>query len=69
MSHRDRIRLSDLYSGDRRTTDERVRGLADRKTIPHPLQGVHYADGTMPGSHARRYEPRAPLRTTERLGR
>ncbi len=37
--------LADLYSGDRCGT---AADLAEQVTIPHPLHGVPYADGTYP---------------------
>jgi len=41
-------RLSDLYDADLRATDATARRLASELTIPHPLEGVTYADGTYP---------------------
>lgn len=49
------VTLSDLYDADRRTRDPEVRELAGRKTIPHPLRGVQYADGIKPCTHAKKH--------------
>lgn len=38
--------LSDLYDPDLRATDELTHRLAAKVTIPHPLAGITYADGT-----------------------
>lgn len=48
------MRLSDLYDADRRTRDPQAARLASEMFIPHPLEGVTYADGTEPSRAAYR---------------
>lgn len=55
MTPDDRRVLSDLYDGDKRVRDAVTRRLAAGRTIPHPLNNVHYADGVSLCRHAKRH--------------
>lgn len=44
-SERHSITLSDLYDADARRVSPSIYSLADRTLVPHPLDGVGYADG------------------------
>lgn len=45
-TERDSITLSDVYDPDARATSPIIASLAERVLVPHPLDGVAYADGT-----------------------
>lgn len=47
--------LSDLYEADQRTRDPKIRELADKSLIPHPLNNVRYGDGISKCRHARKH--------------
>ena len=46
--------LAELYDADKRTRDPRIRELAAKYTIPHPLNNVQYADGISWCRHAKK---------------
>ncbi|MDP9904593.1 hypothetical protein [Arthrobacter bambusae] len=48
--------LAELYDADKRTRDPRIRELAAKNTIPHPLNTVQYADGISRCRHAKRHQ-------------
>ncbi|MGI8307050.1 hypothetical protein [Saccharopolyspora hattusasensis] len=45
-----------LSGADRRTRDPKVRELATKTTIPHPLNNVQYADGISKCCHAKKHQ-------------
>lgn len=48
--------LAELYNADKRTGDPQIRGLAEKITIPHPLNNVQYSDGISSCRHAKRHQ-------------
>lgn len=49
------VSLSALYDADQRVRDTTVSQLAEKITVPHPLNNVIYADGVSPCRHAKKH--------------
>ncbi|WP_159622700.1 hypothetical protein [Ruania rhizosphaerae] len=50
-----RFSLADIYNADVRSVHTDARQLAAKVYIPHPLNGVQYADGISPCRHAKEH--------------
>jgi len=61
--------LSDLYDADKRRSDQTIRELAEKYTIPHPLNNVQYADGISHCRHARGHQSFQLCQQTIRIDR